>query len=232
MMLKKTAPLIVLVLMPFLLFSQQDIKAPKQERLKRMEEDSIDKKAFICDKEPRKNIVQWNFLSTFVLAGNFSYERVISKHTAILVGGYAGKYTLSSPGGILPYDTDIFATGGYLELKVFPLGKSPRGPYVAPYGLFRFFKLKAPILTGTAPDGEYTFGARRAESFNLSTGLTLGYRWILGNWFVVNPYLGAGYNIPRFHYFDEAEFGDFNTNLIFVKNYEIRFGLNLGIALK
>lgn len=186
---------------------------------------------FVWGREDRKNIIQWNFLSTFVLAVNFSYERSLSRHTSLLAGGYWGKYMLTSRGDSLPFDTDIVATGGYVEFKIFPFGKGPRGAYLAPYGAFRFFKLKSPYIT-SPPGQPYTYGVKNAESFNLSGGLTVGYRWILGNWFVVNPYFGAGYNESRFHFFGNAQKSDFNTRLIFVDRYELRVGLNLGIALK
>jgi hypothetical protein len=193
--------------------------------------DTLVKSIFKWEKEPRKNMIQWNFLSTFVLAGNFSYERILSKHVGLLIGGYAGKYTLSSRSDSLPFDAQIFGTGGTLEIKLYPLGSAGRGFYLSPYSSFRFFKLNSPYII-SPPGAEYTYGAKKAESFNLSAGVTVGYRWILGNWFIINPYLGAGYNVSRFHFFEEAQKADFNTRFIFTGPYEIRFGLNLGIALK
>ncbi len=193
--------------------------------------DSLNNAIFRWEREPRKNMIQWNFISTFVLAANFSYERTLSRHTGILIGGYTGRYTLTSRTDSLPFDTEIFGSGGYLEFKVYPEGKGSRGFYLAPYSSFRFYKLKSPFIT-SPPGTPITYGARKAESFNLAGGLTVGYRWILGNWFVVNPYFGAGYNHSRFHFFGEAQKSDFNTRLIFVGPYEIRFGLNLGVALK
>jgi outer membrane autotransporter protein len=171
---------------------------------RRQTKDTLDKSVFKWEKEPRKNMIQWNFLSTFVLAANFSYERTFSKYAGILVGGFAGKY---------------------------PLGGGGRCLYVSPYSSFRFFKLNSPYIT-SPPGAEYTYGANKAESFNLSIGLSLGYRWILGNWFIINPYLGAGYNVSRFHFFEDAQKNDFNTRFIFAGPYEVRFGLNLGVALK
>jgi hypothetical protein len=198
---------------------------------RRQTKDTLDKSVFKWEKEPRKNMIQWNFLSTFVLAANFSYERTFSKYAGILVGGFAGKYTLTSRSDSLPFDTQIFGTGGTLEIKLYPLGGGGRGLYVSPYSSFRFFKLNSPYIT-SPPGAEYTYGANKAESFNLSIGLSLGYRWILGNWFIINPYLGAGYNVSRFHFFEDAQKNDFNTRFIFAGPYEVRFGLNLGVALK
>lgn len=198
---------------------------------KRNPRDSTDKYVFIWGKEPRRNMIQWNFLSTFVLTGNFSYERILSKHVGLLVGGYVGNYTLTSRDTILPYDTKIFATSGYLEIKAYPWGGLGRGAYIGPYSSFRFMKLRSPIVTGMV-DNEPTYGIRKAEVFNLAVGGVVGYRFILGNWFVINVYGGVGYNIPRFHFFDEAKKSDFNTRLLFLNNYEVRFGMNLGIAIK
>jgi len=201
-------------------------------QLRRAKRDTIEKYTFLWEKEPRKNMIQWNFMSTFVLTGNFSYERVLSKHVGLLVGGYAGRYILTSRNDSLPYDTEIFATSGYMELKVYPWGTAGRGPYIAPYGSFRFMKLRSPIITGTTGPDEYTYGIRKAEVYNLGLGGVIGYRFILGNWFLINLYLGAGYNIPRFHFFNNAQKSDFNTRLLFVDNYEVRFGMNLGLAIK
>jgi len=199
---------------------------------KRNPKDSSEKFVFLWGKEPRKNMVQWNFLSTFVLTANFSYERILSKHVGLLVGGYVvGNYTFTSANDSLSYDTKIFGASGYLELKVYPWGGMGRGPYIAPYSSFRFFKLRAPVVTGYV-DGKTTEGLRRAEVYNLGLGGVIGYRFILGNWFIINLYGGAGYNVPRFHYFDNAQKQHFNTRLLFLENYEVRFGLNLGIAIK
>ena len=199
---------------------------------KRHPRDSTDKFVFLWGKEPRKNMIQWNFLSTFVLTANFSYERILSKHVGLLVGGHViGNYTFTSTNDSLSYDTKVFGASGYLELKVYPWGGRGRGPYIAPYSSFRFFKLRSPTVTGYV-DGKVTEGLRRAEVFNLGVGGVIGYRFILGNWFIINLYGGAGYNIPRFHYFDNAQKQDFNTRLLFLENYEVRFGLNLGIAIK
>lgn len=198
---------------------------------KRNPRDSTDKYVFIWGKEPRKNMIQWNFMSTFVLTANFSYERLLSKHVGVLVGGYVGRYDLTSRADSLPYDTRIFATSGYFELKAYPWGGRGRGAYIGPYTSFRFMKLKSPYVTGNV-DGNYTHGTDKAEVFNLAVGGVIGYRFILGNWFIINLYAGAGYNTPRFHFFDDAVKSDFNTNLLFVENYEVRFGLNLGIAIK
>lgn len=197
----------------------------------RQTKDSLQKSIFKWEKEPRKNLIQWNFLSTFVLAANFSYERNLSNHIGLLIGGYAGRYTLTSRSDSLPFDTQLFGTGGTLEIKVYPLGTGGRGFYLSPYSSFRFFKLNSPYIT-SPPGTEYSYGTKKAESFNLSAGVTLGYRWILGNWFIINPYLGAGYNVSRFHLFEDAQKTDFNTRFIFTGPYEIRFGLNLGVALK
>ena len=199
---------------------------------KKNPKDSTDKFVFLWGKEPRKNMVQWNFLSTFVLTANFSYERILSKHVGLLVGGYVvGNYTFTSSNDSLSYDTKVFGASGYLELKVYPWGGMGRGPYIAPYSSFRFFKLRSPVVTGYV-DGKTTEGLRRAEVYNLGVGGVIGYRFILGNWFIINFYGGAGYNIPRFHYFDNAQKQNFNTKLLFLENYEVRFGLNLGIAIK
>jgi hypothetical protein len=199
---------------------------------KRHPRDSTDKFVFLWGKEPRKNMVQWNFLSTFVLTANFSYERILSKHIGLLVGGYVvGNYTFTSANDSLSYDTKVFGASGYLELKAYPWGGMGRGPYIAPYSSFRFFKLRSPVVTGYV-DGKATEGLRRAEVFNLGMGGVIGYRFILGNWFIINLYAGAGYNIPRFHYFDDAQKQNFNTRLLFLENYEVRFGMNLGIAIK
>lgn len=186
---------------------------------------------FAWEREPRRNMIQWNFLSTFVLTANFSYERILSKHVGLLLGGYVGNYTLTSRGDSLPYDTKVFASSGYLELKIYPWGGEGRGAYIGPYTTFRFMKLRSPIITGTV-DGEYTYGTRRAEVYNLAVGGVIGYRFILGNWFLINLYGGAGYNTPRFHFFDDAQKSSFNTRLLFLENYEIRFGMNLGLAIK
>lgn len=193
--------------------------------------DSTEKYVFIWGKEPRKNMVQWNFLSTFVLTANFSYERILSKHVGILVGGYVGRYDLTSRTDSIPYDTRIFATSGYLELKAYPWGGMGRGPYIGPYTSFRFLKLKSPYVSGVVDD-KIVNGIRSSEVFNLAFGGVIGYRFILGNWFIINLYGGAGYNIPRFHFFDDATKDHFNTRLLFLENYEVRFGLNLGIAIK
>lgn len=198
---------------------------------KKHPKDSTEKYVFLWGKEPRRNMIQWNFISTFVLTGNFSYERILSKHVGILLGGYAGNYTLTSRGDSLPYDTKIFATSGYFELKAYPWGGLGRGAYIAPYTSFRFMKLRSPIITGMV-DGKYTYGLNKAEVFNLGIGGVIGYRFILGNWFIINLYGGAGYNIPRFHFFDGATKESFNTRLLFLNNYEVRFGMNLGLAIK
>jgi hypothetical protein len=216
---------LILFLSGFSLFAQDGRSGKRQIK------DTLDNAVFKWEKEPRKNMIQWNFLSTFVLAANFSYERTLSKYTGILIGGYAGRYTLTSRSDSLPFDTQVFGAGGSLEVKLYPLGGGGRGFYLAPYSSFRFFKLNSPFVT-SPPGAEYTYGAKKAESYNLSGGITLGYRWILGNWFIINPYLGGGYNVSRFHFFEEAQKTDFNTRFIFTGPYEIRFGLNLGVALK
>lgn len=199
--------------------------------MKKSPKDSTRKFRFLWDKEPRKNIVQWNFVSTFVLTANFSYERIINKHMGILVGGYVGNYTLTSRTDSLPYDTKIFATSGYLEIKAYPWGTQGRGAYIGPYSSFRFMKLRSPEVTGFV-DGVYTHSLNKTEVFSLAVGGVVGYRFILGNWFVINVYGGAGYNMPRFHFFDGAQRSDFNTKYLFLDKYEVRFGMNLGIALK
>ena len=187
---------------------------------------------FAWEREPRRNMIQWNFFSTFVLTGNFSYERILSKHVGLLVGGYAGKYLLTSRNDSLPYDTDIFPASGYLELKIYPWGGLGRGAYIAPYGTFRFLKLKSAVITSEPGATQTTYGSRKCEVYNVGVGGVIGYRFILGNWFLINVYAGGGYNIPRFHFFGDAVKSDFNTRLLFLNNYEVRFGMNLGLAIK
>lgn len=194
--------------------------------------DSTEKYVFVWEREPRKNMIQWNFISTFVLVANFSYERLLSRHVGLLVGGYVGRYDLTSRTDSIPYDTRIFASSGYLELKAYPWGGRGRGAYIGPYTNFRFMRLKSPYVSGVTPENGITNGVSKAEVFNLGLGGVIGYRFILGNWFVINLYGGAGYNIPRFHFFDGAQKSDFNTRLLFLDNYEVRFGLNLGVAIK
>ncbi len=187
---------------------------------------------FVWEREPRRNMIQWNFLSTFVLTGNFSYERILSKYFGLLVGGYAGQYLFTSRSDSLPYDTRIFSTSGYTELKIYPWGSLGRRAYIGPYSSFRFMKLRSPVITSPPGAAEYTYGSRNAEVYNLAFGGVIGYRFILGNWFLINLYVGAGYNIPRFHFFNDAQKSDFNTKLLFVEHYEVRFGMNLGLAIK
>lgn len=186
---------------------------------------------FAWEREPRRNMIQWNFFSSFVQTANFSYERIVGKYVGILLGGYVGNYTLTSRGDSLPYDTKIFTAAGYLELKAYPWGGQGRGAYIGPYTSFRFLKLRSPEITGMVGD-KYTYGDFRAESYNLSVGGVVGYRFILGNWFLINLFGGAGYNIPRFHFFGDAQPHNFNTRLLFVGSYEVRFGMNLGLAIK
>lgn len=168
--------LIGLFILPALAFAQKKSKDGIERNLR----DTSAKFHYSWDKKPIRHVIHWNPASTFVLTGVLGYEVKVHKRASLLLRGLYGSYSVNS--------TSFTQACAFLEPRVYVLGTAPRGLYVSPYLRYRWFKAND-IVTINGITNTQTMKAHSA-----SIGVTIGWQWILGNWFMVNPYVGGAWN--------------------------------------
>lgn len=185
---------------------------------------------FIWDKELRKNALRFNPLSAFLLVGNIDYERRIAPWASFNINAFAGANTVYNDTDGRVYPTNFFHAGGGFDLRFYPFKKSLRGFYFGPYTAYRFFKLTS-LHEESFIDGKAITSVHKGEVQMLSAGAITGYQFILGNWFALNLFAGAGYNYVHKQLFGSPQ-EYFATKGMGIVPYQIKAGISIGVALK
>lgn len=174
---------------------------------------------FLWDKEPRKHLLKINIPSAFAQVGNLSYEVIIKKRVGIQIGGLAGSYFISR--------TENKLYGGMFETKVYFKNNAPRAFYASLNFRYRYLDSESIEFLD---DELYKIYNLNVQSYSL--GLNLGRQWVLGNWFAVNPFVGAVYNLHQFNYGPDATKDKFNLTWLGLTPWTFRWGVQIGMAFK
>jgi hypothetical protein len=210
----KLPSLICLILFPALIFAQKKSKNGIERNLR----DTSAKFNYSWDKKPIRHVIHWNPASTFVLTGVLGYEIKVHKRASILVRGLYGSYSLNS--------TSFRQACAFVEPRIYVLATAPRGLYVSPYLRYRWFEA-TDIVTINGITNAQTM---KANSY--SVGLTLGWQWILGNWFMVNPYIGGAWNYHNIQSSTPNYNDRFYLSSLGFTPVSFRWGVCLGLAFK
>ncbi len=187
---------------------------------------------FKWDKEVRKNAIRVNPVSAFVLIGNVDYERYISPLVSVNINGFFGSNRIYTDVSGRVYPTNFMTAGGILEFRFYPWKKALRGFYVAPYLQYHFYRLISTYEDSYDPLTQNASVSRHKAQIHMgAAGGVAGYQWILGNWFAINIFAGAGYNYYQWNTMGSPQ-DRFTTKSLGVIPYDIRGGVSIGIAIK
>lgn len=187
---------------------------------------------FKWDKELRKNAIRFNPISAFVLVGNVDYERRIAPWASFNINAFVGANTNYQDTDGRIYPTTFFVAGGGFDFRFYPFKKALRGFYFGPYVSYRYYKLTSLKEEVFIPSTSYVLtSVHRAESQMLAVGGLVGYQWILGNWFALNLFAGAGYNYVHWQSYGSPR-ENFALKGLGIHPYQIRAGVSVGIAPK
>ena len=158
------------------------------------------------DDTEEKFAIKINPLSFFVLTSNTSLEYKVNKNLGAQIGfGYTG-ITISS----LKYE-GIRLTP---ELRFYTKGKALSGFYLAPYFRYQHYQL--------------TDGLNKLLYVSYGGGLSFGFQKIFNSGFVLDIFVGPGYNSGKF---SSIEGSKQEESLIFGLNgTTVRTGITLGFA--
>ena len=187
---------------------------------------------FKWDKEIRKNALRVNPVSAFVLIGNVDYERYISPMLTFNLNAFYGSNRIYTDVSGRIYPTNFVTAGGLFEFRIYPWKKALRGFYLAPYLQYHYYRLISTYEDSYDPASQTASVSRHKAHIHMgAAGAVAGYQWILGNWFAINLFAGAGYN---YYYWNAGGSPQdrFTTRSLGVVPYELRAGISIGIALK
>jgi len=187
---------------------------------------------FALDNLPRRHVTTVNLAALFALNGHFTYEWRALNFLGFKLQAMGGRFRQLSTMPLLPYRVRSYLVGTSADLVFYPLKKAPRGLYFTVGGGYRWYDSDIPYLALIAPD--MYFVAHGFKSFHLISASTgVGWQFIAGNWFVINPYMGLSLNKQ-----DGVRIRGKVSD--YVKDFTVpgtsllafRFGLFLGLAFK
>ena len=147
--------------------------------------------------------------------GNASFESKLSDQSSFQVGAFYASYGSSG--------TKISGIGITPEYRFYVTGESMQGLFVGPFLRFQHYSV-------TNPDFDYSTGAPITDEATLNTfggGVNVGYQWIFGGHFSLEPFLRLGYNAGT----PKVTKGNDNFNgLSYFSGTSVLPGLNLGYA--
>lgn len=226
------AYLFLLLTVGLSIFIAQPARCQKKEKIKidRRLRDTSARYVFPLDNLPRRHTTGLNILGLFAQNAHVFYEwralPVVGLRQQVMIGRF--REPSSDPD--IPFKVRAFVLGGGTELAIYPYRKAPRGPYLALGGTYRWYN--AEILIPAAPPATgYSSGRKKLHL--LSASVLCGWQFIAGNWFVINPYLGAGLNYPILQAIEGTDQEAVRrTRIAGTGQISARFGLILGLAFK
>lgn len=167
------------------------------------------------------NAIKINPISLALTTVNLSFEHKVSDKASFQIGAF---YTVLNYSNVLGGNrTDFSGFGITPEFRFYVVGKPRQGLFLGPY-------LRYQNLNATA-SGNDNFGNSAFYEATLNTfggGVNLGYQWVFGGRFVLEPFLRIGFNSGSINYSGSAARKNFNFDAFY--GASVLPGLNLGCA--
>lgn len=214
------------------LFAVQPLWSQKKEKVKidRRLRDTSARYIFPLDNLPRRHTTGLNLLGLFAQNAHIFYEWKSFPSLGLRQQVLIGRFREPASDPEIPFKIRAFVAGGGTELVLYPFGKAPRGPYLAAGGSYRWYDAEISI-PNAAPATGYTTGRKKLHL--LSVSAVTGWQFIAGNWFVINPFVGAARNFSFLHIVSGAyEEAVRQARIAGTGQISVRFGLIVGLAFK
>lgn len=164
----------------------------------------------------RAHVLKTNILSPLVLSGTLFYEQAINSRSSVQLGAF-GSF-LHAAG------TDYTGFGLTPEYRRYLTGEVLNGLYVGSYLRVQHFRLTMDVSDNSGQTAKAT-----GKMTTLGGGLLVGRQWIFGQRFVVDPYLGIGYDAGQL----EVSTQGYSQNVfgsVPMRGLGLRPGISLGFA--
>ena len=135
--------------------------------------------------QAQNSAIKLNVISVAVATANVSFESKIGDGSSFQIGAFYTGFSIS--------DTKFTGFGITPELRFYPGGDALHGFFVGPYLRYQNFKLSSPGYTYNS-SGSTTATTNEATLNTFGGGANLGYQWVFGEHFVLEPFLRLGYS--------------------------------------
>lgn len=164
----------------------------------------------------RAHVLKTNILSPLLRSGTVFYEQAINSRSSVQLGAF-GSF-LHAAG------TDYTGFGLTPEYRRYLTGEALNGLYVGSYLRVQHFRLAVDVSDNSGQTTNVT-----GSLTTLGGGLLVGRQWIFGQRFVVDPYLGVGYDAGELKVRSQG-YGQNVFGSAPVRGLGLRPGINLGFA--
>ena len=184
-----------------------------------------------CNAQEKSNVLKFNYLGVLVGSYTLVYERVLDYESSLQLSIGYRNYKFSSHDTTENYSGFTFVGEYRWYLK--PLKRqAPKGLYIAPF--VRYGNYKDKFIYGNNQEYNLTFHIN-----SWAGGLMAGYQFLIAKLISVDIFLGpqiksrmvkTSFNNPAAYYIapsQNTQYKDNNGTLDY-----IRFGINVGVALK
>ncbi|WBO83438.1 DUF3575 domain-containing protein [Hymenobacter yonginensis] len=164
----------------------------------------------------RAHVLKTNILSPLLGSGTLFYEQAINSRASVQLGVF-GSF-LHAAG------TEYDGFGLTPEYRRYLTGEVLNGLYVGSYLRVQRFRLAVDV-----PDNSGQTTKVTGKMTTLGGGLLVGRQWIFGQRFVVDPYLGVGYDAGQLQVSTQG----YSQNVFGtapVRGLSLRPGISLGFA--
>ena len=166
----------------------------------------------------QSNALKINVTSLAVATGNFSFEHATGDKSSFQVGAFYTGFSVS--------DTKFTGFGITPEYRFYLSGDALDGFFLAPYVRYQNFKLSSGDYTTYNSSGQYVTTKDEATLNTFGGGVNVGYQWIFGEHFLLEPFVRVGYNSGS----TKVTQGSDNFSLGVFNGTSVLPGLNLGFA--
>ncbi|GAA4368179.1 hypothetical protein GCM10023185_40700 [Hymenobacter saemangeumensis] len=161
------------------------------------------------------NAIKLNVTSLLFGIGNGSFEHKLSDQSSLQLGAFYASYGSDESGkftgfGITP------------EYRFYVTGESMQGLFIGPFVRFQNFNISSTSTFGTSTSTD------KSTLTTFGGGVNVGYQWIFGGHFSMEPFLRLGYNAgkPKSDNNGNVDY----TGLSYFTGTSVLPGLNLGFA--
>ena len=135
--------------------------------------------------QAQTSAIKLNVTSIAVATANVSFESKIGEKSSFQIGAFYTGFSIN--------DTKFRGFGITPELRFYPGGDALHGFFVGPYLRYQNFNLSSPSYTYNS-NGSTTATTDEAKLNTFGGGVNLGYQWVFGEHFVLEPFLRLGYS--------------------------------------
>ena len=173
--------------------------------------------------QAQTNAIKINATSLLFGIYNASFEHKLGDNTSFQLGAFYASYGKST-------EDNFSGIGITPEYRFYVTGESMQGFFIGPFLRFQNYSIKSTPYTTYNNNGVPT--GTTTDKASLTTfggGVNVGYQWIFGERFVLEPFLRLGYNAGS----TKSDSGNSNVDysgLSYFKGTSVLPGLNLGFA--